>query len=278
MKTIELMMITNIPEIAHFIETCGVGRIFLDQETLGKEQRQKNLNLPSHIHTSEDIQAVKKSLKSAKVMVRVNPINSNSKVEIDQAIDAGADVVMLPYFHKESEVESFLKIVDGRVTTNILLETAAAAARAEQILSLQGIDEVHFGLNDLRISLNHDFLFESFSGGLIEHLSNVAKKHQISFGIGGVGRVGREMLDAGLIIREHVRLGSERVILSRVFHGESKTLDELNAYADFQSEINKLRAVESHALQRSQIEAEADRIEFCHSVKKVTDIVRSKIA
>lgn len=275
-KPLQLMMITPVPEIAQFIEECGVGRIFLDMETLGKDNRQKNLDLPSNTHSFSDVEQVKKRVSQAEVMLRINPLHEKTSSEVNQAIDHGADCIMLPYFHHQDEVKKFLEIVDGRVKTNILLETATAAARAEQILSLPGLDEAHFGLNDLRISLGHDFLFESFAGGLIEFLCQTARKHKVSYGIGGVGRIGKEMLPADLIIKEHVRLGSERVILSRVFHGEAKSLDKLNEYVDFAQAIGEVRDIEQSASSRSQDEQESDRQLFCEKVTSVAQLIASK--
>lgn len=274
MSNLQYLMITKSPEIASYIESCGVGRIFLDKETLGKEDRQANLDLPNNTHSFEDVANVRKAVNTAEVMLRINPLNEGTKEEVEKAIDAGANVIMLPFFHLREEVEAFLEIVNGRVKTNILLETASAAARAEQILAVPGIDEVHFGLNDLRISLNHDFLFEPFAGGLIEYLCNTAKKHNLSYGIGGVGRVGKEMLDASLILKEHVRLGSERVILSRVFHGGAENLDSLLSYTDFKEDINSLNKVISDAEKRSDEQEEFDRMAFCNSVSTIAQNIR----
>ena len=39
-KNMQLMLITAVPEVASFTEEHGVHRIFLDMETLGKEDRQ----------------------------------------------------------------------------------------------------------------------------------------------------------------------------------------------------------------------------------------------
>ena len=44
---LELMYITNSPEVALIAEKNGVDRIWIDLETLGKEERQKNLSFES---------------------------------------------------------------------------------------------------------------------------------------------------------------------------------------------------------------------------------------
>ena len=52
------MYITNNPEIALIAEKNGVNRIFVDLETLGKEERQKNMNSVKSHHTVDDVKAV----------------------------------------------------------------------------------------------------------------------------------------------------------------------------------------------------------------------------
>lgn len=275
-QNIQLMMITAIPEIAAHIENLGVGRIFLDMEYIGKHDRQSNMGLPFNVHSFEDVLAVKKATSRAEIMLRINPLHQKTPDEVEKAIDCGVDCIMFPFFHHQDEVKKFLDLVDGRVKTNILLETAAAVGRAEQIMSLDGLNEVHFGLNDLRISFKHDFLFESFAGGIIDFLCQMAREKKLSYGIGGVGRVGKEMLPADLIIKEHVRLKSQRVILSRVFHGEAQTLKELISHVDFAQAILDIRRVESQANNRSKEDEEKDRLDFCQKVQSVAQIISQK--
>lgn len=55
--------------------------------------------------------------QKAELFVRVNPIHektdkySSSKEEIDEVIEAGADLLMLPYFKTAEEVQTFVKYV-----------------------------------------------------------------------------------------------------------------------------------------------------------------------
>ena len=213
MNKFELMLITPNPSLAQFAEDCGIDRIFIDLEVLGKEERQKNHNLPINSHSYADVTNVKKVVKKADVMVRINPPNKDTPDEVSKSIDAGADCIMLPYFNRVDEVENFLKAVNGRCKTNLLLETATAVARAESILSLP-IDEVHFGLNDLKLTFNLDFLYESVSGGIVDFLCQVAAKNNLSYGFGGVGSITKNSdVAPEMFVKEHARLNSRRVIL-----------------------------------------------------------------
>ena len=272
----QFMLITAIPEIASFVETCGVERIFVDMETRGKATRQHGMGTPIHQHGFSDLIQLKKNLKKAKLLLRINPLYENTKEEIEKGIDHGADIIMLPFFQHQKEVESFIKIVNGRVKTSILFESAGAVGRAEQILSIEGIDEVHFGLNDLKISLGLDFLFETVANGLIDWLCQLARKNNLSYGVGGVGRVGKETLPAELIMKEYIRLGSERVILSRVFHGNVQSLKELQEYSDFSKEVKKLLEVEKHAKLRGETEIKQDRSDFIKAVNAIATTIAEK--
>ena len=68
-----LMYITNIPQVALIAEKNGVDRIWIDLETLGKEERQKGMNTVKSKHSIEDIKKIKSVLSKSDLMVRINP-------------------------------------------------------------------------------------------------------------------------------------------------------------------------------------------------------------
>lgn len=232
----KLIFITSDPSNAVVVDEAGVDRVMVDLEIIGKEARQGHLNTVISRHQIEDVSAVRKALKTAELLVRVNPIHPKLKDEIDAVIAAGAQRLMLPMFRHPDEVVEFLDLVDGRVPTVLLLETSAAFARLPQILKVRGVDEIHIGLNDLHLDMQLDFMFEPFSGGLIDHAARLMRDAHIPFGIGGVARLGAGLLPAEMILSEHVRVGSQAVILSRDF---GQALQTVGAFA---SEVQRLRA------------------------------------
>ena len=217
MAFLKLMYITNRTDVAALADECGVDRIFIDLEIVGKEERQADMNTVISRHCVEDITKVKSVLKNAELLVRVNPIYSASEGEIDECIRRGADILMLPYFKSGDEVSKFIKFVNGRVKTCILVETAEAVEHLDDILSIPGIDMVHIGLNDLHLSYGLDFMFELLSNGVVEKIAEKIKTKGIPYGFGGIARIGKGMLPAEHVIAEHYRLGSEMAILSRSF-------------------------------------------------------------
>ena len=213
---LELMYITNNVEIAAIAEDSGVDRIWIDLERIGKQERQPGDTVKSN-HTIEDIKRIKQQLIKSKVMVRVNPINESSGEEIDQVIKNGADIIMLPYYKTIDEVKCFLNYVDGRARTNLLLETKEADACLDETLELKGIDEIHIGLNDLHLSYGRKFMFELVADGTVERICHKIMSANLSYGFGGIARLGAGLLPADYLIPEHYRLGSTRVILARSF-------------------------------------------------------------
>ncbi|MBE6985044.1 MAG: aldolase [Ruminococcaceae bacterium] len=215
---LKLMYITNDPEIAKISANAGVDRIFVDMEVLGKAERQGHLDSVKSHHVPQDIRKIRDAIgNKAQILARINPMNPNTKDEVQAAIDNGADIIMLPMWKTAKEVEDFCRFVDARAITMPLLETKEADAALSEVLSLRCADEIYIGLNDLHLSYGQRFMFELLADGTVERLSRQLCEAKMPFGFGGVGRPGGGMLPANYILGEHYRLGSQCVILSRQF-------------------------------------------------------------
>lgn len=247
------MYITNKPEVAKIAEQTGVDWIFLDMEFIGKDARQGGLDTVQNHHTVKDVANIKAAVKKAKVLVRVNPIHKalpdypSSKDEIDAAINAGADIVMLPFYKTVKEVRQFIQYVGGRAKTCLLLETAEAAILLDEILKVPGIDMIHLGLNDLHLELGMKFMFQLLSDGVVEQLGNKIKAAGIPFGFGGIARLDSGMLPGADVLKEHVRLGSSMVIVSRSFCNTDKITDLEEVKRVFTEGIKSIRDLEKEA-------------------------------
>lgn len=154
-------------------------------------------------HTLDDVSTIKKAIRSAKLLVRCNPIHPGSGQEIETIIQNGADIIMLPYFKSVNEAAAFLNYVNGRVKTCLLVETPEAVDRIEGILALDGIDEIHIGLNDLHLAYHKKFMFELLTDGTVEMLCNKFRQKGIPYGFGGIARLGKGALPAECVIKEH---------------------------------------------------------------------------
>lgn len=241
---IELMYITNNPCVAKVAEQCGVDRLWVDMEYLGKEERQPGDTVKSY-HTLEDISRIREILTTSKLMTRVNPIHPGSKSEIREAIARGTEIVMLPMWKSVDDVNRFLDYVDGRARVNLLLETKEAWAILDQVVSIQGIDEIHVGLNDLHLSLKKSFMFELLADGSVDDICETLRVNNIKYGFGGIGRIGGGMLPADHILAEHIRLGSQMVILSRSFCNTTHIQSMAELENSFSIGVKDLREAES---------------------------------
>lgn len=241
---LNLFYITNKPDVALIAEKYGVDRIWVDLETLGKEERQKGMNTVKSEHKIEDINRIKPLLTSSKMLVRVNPWNENSVAEINAVIEAGADIIMLPMWKSVEEVQNFLSVVDGRVKTTLLLETKEAVECVDDVLKLN-FDEIHIGLNDLHLSYGMTFMFELLANGTVEKLCEKFKAKGIPYGFGGIARLGNGALPSELVIMEHYRVGSTRAILSRSFCNIDKCVDIADVERRFSDNIKPLRDYEA---------------------------------
>ena len=254
---LKMMYITKDPEIARIAEEAGVDRIWVDLEYIGKASRQGGLDTVQSHHTIEDIKVIHAAINRAELQVRVNPIHDataeygDSRSEIEAAIAAGADRLMLPYFKTVEEVETFLSLVGGRVRNNLLVETPEAVERIDEILALPGIDEIHIGLNDLSLGYGKPFLFDLLADGTVERLCLKCREAGIPYGFGGVASLGRGLLPAEYVIREHYRLGSTRVILSRSFCNRELNADLDEGRIAFTSRMRQIRAFERECEQHA---------------------------
>ena len=247
------MYITNKPAVAEIAEQAGVDWIFLDMEFIGKDARQGGLDTVQNHHTVKDVANIKAAVKKAKVLVRVNPIHEalpdypSSKDEIDAVIKAGADIVMLPFYKTVKEVRLFIRYVGGRAKTCLLLETAEAAILLDETLKVPGIDMIHLGLNDLHLELGMKFMFQLLSDGVVEQLGNKIRAAGILFGFGGIARLDSGMLPGADVLKEHVRLGSSMVIVSRSFCNTDVITDLNEVRRIFTEGIKAIRDLEAEA-------------------------------
>lgn len=234
-------MITNSPSIANHIVENGVKRIFIDLEKLGKKKRQSNLNTWISDHSESDIELIKKNISRGEILVRINPLNKNTKDEIDQVLSNNVDYIMMPMINCYEDVQEFLSLLKKRAKFIPLIETKNSIYDIERILDDPEIHEVYIGLNDLRISMKSKFLFEPLLNGLLEETALKINKRKIKWGFGGIARSGVGEIPCENILGEHIRLGSNNVILSRSFHSNYNTLKEFNQNINFKKELMKLK-------------------------------------
>lgn len=244
---LKLMYITNRPEIARIAEKAGVDRIFVDLETIGKHERQGGMDTVQSHHVLADVLAIRHVLTTSELLVRSNPIHPKSNEEIETIIQYGADIVMLPFFKTVNEVAKFIDIIAGRAKVCLLVETAEAVEKIDAILALEGINEIHIGLNDLHLAYHKNFMFELLTDGTVERLRDKILSKGIPYGFGGIARLGAGVLPSESVIKEHYRLDSTQAILSRSFCNVDKIESISEIENVFNQGVAEIRALEHEA-------------------------------
>lgn len=272
MKHMNLMILCDDAQSAIDAQNAGVDRIFYDLEYIGKADRQHGRNTVLSTNSIDDLPKIREVVNKSQLLVRTNPIHAYSQVEINKAIEYGADILMLPMTIDHHDAEDYVRMVNGRARVCIMIETASAMARLDSILEVKGVDEIFIGLNDLHISMGLTFMFELLSGGLVEYIANKCNKVGIPFGFGGIARIGEGDLPSDNILGEHVRLGSTSVILSRTFKGVPGV--DANAHQiNLAEEVKKVR----DRIEEIEGWSSEEHINNKQKVKDATAFVVSKI-
>ncbi len=240
---LRFLMIVQDPGIAAFVASHGVDRLFVDLEVMGKEERQGHLDTVRSVLDTADITPVRDAAPDANLLVRINPLYEGSRAEIDDVIARGADAVMLPMFHDTDTLSRFYDLLAGRVEAVPLFETVGAIDALPGMIGNVPLTDLHIGLNDLYLERGDPMMFTPLAEGVLEEAAAALKAADIRFGLGGVARAGEGAIPPGLVLGEHVRLGSTAAILSRTFHRRAPDLETLLQTMDFPAEIAKLRRI-----------------------------------
>lgn len=276
--SMRLLYITKDPAVGKVAERAGIDWIFVDMEYRGKSDRQANRDTVISAHTLEDVKAMRQAITRSQLMVRVNPWGEWSLEEVEGVVQTGADIVMLPFFTTSAEVLAFVNQVAGRAKTCLLLETLAGIEVLDEIMAVPGIDFVHVGLNDIHIERGTTFMFEFLADGGVDAIAAKLRAAGITFGFGGMARIGGLMPPAERILAEHFRLGSTGVILSRSFCDPSQATGSEAFEAMFRQEVAKVRTEEARLALADASFFERTRLQVVEEVALVVRQMKEKHA
>ncbi len=250
-----LTLITADPVLAQAADRAGVDRIGLDLERRGKAERQAGAGARLSDHDWADFTCIAPALKRAALFARLDPLSAATPGDIARALEAGARVLMLPYFHAADEVDRFVRLVDRRAKVVVLLETAAAALRIREVLAVPGIDEVMFGLNDLRLQFGVRSHFEVLASPLMDALAAEAHRARLKLSLGGLARADDATLPIApdLVYAQFPRLGATGAWLARsFFHALPPGADIGEAVAALRHRLDHWVAASPDALERAR--------------------------
>jgi hypothetical protein len=210
----ELFLFSTNPHVVCEAAAAGIAGVVIDWEHAGKADRQRDADTEINAHSVEDLRRVR-AATSATILCRINAVGPTTEREIEEAIAAGADELLLPMVRTVEEVGLALDMVRGRCGVGILVETAAAVERAEALSRLP-LARVYIGLNDLMIDRGDTSIFSAVLDGTVER---VRSAFTAPFGFAGMTIVQRGWpIPCRLLIAEMARLHSGFTFLRRSFH------------------------------------------------------------
>lgn len=259
---LELLQITNDAAFARRCDALEGFRLFVDLERLGKQERQAGRDTFISKHEVADIARVRAVLRRSRLMVRVNPLHAGSAAELDAVLAQGPDCVMLPMFATAGELQAFARLLAGRAPLVALLETAGALRSLDEWIATPGLQEVFVGLNDLHLSLGQRFMFEPLADGSVEGVAQACRRQGLRFGFGGIARLDEGLLPGRDVLAEHLRLGSQAVILSRTF-------DREDAGEGFEQQVAALRDAERQLAVRTPLQVQDDAVRIAAAIRRI---------
>jgi len=210
---VDLFLFSIDPSWGHDVVAAGAAGIVVDWERRGKERRQLGEGTQINADTPADL-ARMRAATDGRLLCRINGYGPWTGGEVDEAIDRGADELLLPMVRTPEEVDRTLDLVADRCGLGILVETQDAVDGVGA-LARRPLSRVYVGLNDLRIDRGSDQLFRPLTDGTVD-----AVRAQVSqpFGVGGLTLPGSGFpVPSGLLAAELVRLGTDFTFLRRSF-------------------------------------------------------------
>ncbi len=251
-----LVLFSVVPARIQAAVAAGVDDVLVDWEHIGKRARQRDADTQINADTEEDLRRVR-ACTTAPVLCRLNPVGEGTAAEVERAIAAGANELLLPMVRTVEEVERTLDLVQSRCAVGILVETVDAV-RIAPALGRLPLSRVYLGLMDLQIERRARCLFEPLVDGT---LSTLRRCFDAPFGFGGLTRP-----DAGapipcrLLIGEMARLGCSFSFLRRSFHRDV-------AGRDLRVDLAQIRSALVEAERRSGDQVRRDRDDLVRAVE-----------
>jgi hypothetical protein len=248
MSDFSLILFSTDPIFVRRAVEAGVEAIVVDWERIGKEDRQAAADTQINADTIDDLRAVRASTE-ATVICRVNQLGPWTAREIDDAIGAGADEILLPMVRTVEEAERALELVKERCRFSILIETVSAAGRAKDFARLP-LRRVYVGLNDLAIERQTPSIFRALTDGTLDRVRHAVA---VPFGFGGLTAPDEgSPLPCRLLIGEMARLDCQFSFLRRSFHADARGVDLHRLIGDIAEAVRRARS-------RTPAEVERDR-------------------
>ena len=139
----------------------------------------------------------------------------------------------------------------------------------EKIVEVACIDMIHFGLNDMHLALGMKFMFQLLADGSVDRWAGIVRSKGIMYGFGGLASLDGGAVPGRMILKEHYRLGSQMVIVSRSFCNADK-MQDLNVVREiFSSGIEAIRELEGQMGSISEMDFISNHHTVCERVNEI---------
>ena len=248
MSHFSLILFSTDPAFIGQAVEAGVDAIVVDWERIGKETRQTGADTQINTDTLFDLRRVRAST-DATVICRVDGFGPWTAREIDEAVDGGADEILLPMVRTPEEAERVLEMVGERCSLSILIETASAVDRSAELARLP-LRRVYVGLNDLAIERASPSIFRALTDGTVDRVRGCVP---LPLGFGGLTAPDRgSPIPCRLLIGEMARLDCEFSFLRRSFHADARGRDARRVIRDIAEAVERARARTPAEVERDQ--------------------------
>lgn len=257
---LELFLFENDADKTRQAIEFGVHHFLVDWECDDKEERQKGYDTEIRPGTPNDLSAISE-VPGANAWCRINRYGPHTVREIENALNAGTDGILLPMVMSPVEVEAFLRAVDMRCATGILIETVSAYSSAHDLAKLP-FERVYFGLNDFAISRGGGSIFRAVLDGSVERMREVFSEKL--FGFGGVTAI-----DAGFpvpakhLLEEMARLDCNYSFMRRSFRRDTRERNSHTVVAKIHDFWLRCRKRDIDTIQRDRQALEVLLRELC---------------
>jgi hypothetical protein len=217
----ELLLFSTDPLLIRQVTAAGVGGVVVDWERIGKAQRQASYDTQINHDTVADLRRVR-ACTDGLVICRINGYGATTEAEVELAVAAGADEILLPMVRTPAAVMSVMDKVGGRCGVGILVETVAAIRAIDDFARLP-LTRMYVGLNDLGIERGTENIFAALVDGTVERVRRACR---VPFGFAGLTlpELGHPV-PCRLLIAEMARLGADFSFLRRSFHRDIRGRD-----------------------------------------------------
>lgn len=213
--TFELFLFTTNPLLAKECNSAGVNAVIIDWENKDKEKRQDGYSTQINYDTADDLKQMRNHFPGT-IICRINKYNPlYSETEINEAIECGANELLLPMVENKEEVIQVLKIVNNRCKVGILIETDAAVNNAGSFTNLP-LSRIYIGLNDLHISRKSVSIFEPLVDTTVQQIKSLFP--HIPVGVGGLTHPDKgDPIPSVILLKHYAALNINFSFLRRSF-------------------------------------------------------------